>query len=60
MPIAVIVIAVGCIPTLAAAFSLSNQVVAWCCVALSAMGLILLIVDGRRQRRRKDEAEPSG
>ncbi|OSC31564.1 hypothetical protein B8W69_03725 [Mycobacterium vulneris] len=46
-------IAVGCVAALAAAFSLSNEVVAWCCVAISVCGLITLIVDGRRQRRRK-------
>jgi hypothetical protein len=49
------VIAVGCLPALAAAFVLPNEFIAWSCAATSAIGLIILIVDGRRQRTRKRE-----
>ena len=58
MLLTITVIAVGCISLVAAAFSLSSEFVACCCVAISAVGLILMIVDGRRQRRRNDEAQP--
>jgi hypothetical protein len=52
MLMVVTIIAVGCLPALAAAFSLPSEVVAWCCVAISAVGLVMLIVEGRMQRRK--------
>jgi hypothetical protein len=54
MLIVVTIIAVGCLPALAAAFSLPNEIVAWCCVAISAVGLVMLIVEGRLQRRKSE------
>ena len=61
MLMVVTVIAVGCLPALAAAFLLPNEFIAWGCVAISVVGLIVMIVDGRRQRTRKaeDAAETS-
>ena len=55
MLLVVTVIAVGCLPALAAAFALPDEFIGWSCVAISTIGLIILIVDGRRQRTRKRE-----
>jgi hypothetical protein len=57
MLMVVTIIAVGCLPALAAAFGLPSEVVAWCCVAISAVGLVMLIVEGRIQQRRKSVAD---
>lgn len=54
MLLVVTIIAVGCLPALAAAFSLPDEILAWCCVVISAVGLVMLIVEGRMQRRRSD------
>jgi len=54
MLLVVTIIAVGCLLALAAAFSLPNEIVAWCCVAISAAGLVMLIVEGRMQRQRSE------
>jgi membrane protein implicated in regulation of membrane protease activity len=63
MLMVVTIIAVGCLPALAAAFSLPSEIVAWCCVAISAVGLVMLIVEGRFQRRKsvaESEDQASG
>ena len=36
----------------------SNELIAWVCIAASAIGVVLLIVDAVRERSHRDKAEP--
>jgi heme exporter protein D len=51
----VAVITVVSLAALVVAIVVSSEVVAWACVGLCVVGLILLMVDGLRRRRRHDE-----
>ena len=58
MLIAALVMAVIGLAALVTAVVTSNQVIAWVCIAASAIGVILLIVDALRERRNR-EVEPA-
>jgi len=59
MLISVAVMAILGIVALAAALILNSGVIAWACIGLAAIGLILLAIDLLRERRSDAAREPS-
>jgi hypothetical protein len=55
MLIVALVLAVVGLAALVTAVVTSNELIAWVCIAASAIGVILLIVDAVRERSRRDE-----
>lgn len=60
MLIIALVLAVIGLAALVTAVVTGNAVIAWVCIAASAVGVILLIVDAVRERSRKPAATTSG
>lgn len=59
MLIVALVLAVVGLAALVAAVVTSNELVAWVCIAASVLGVVLLIVDALRERRRGDSEHDS-
>lgn len=60
MLIIALVLAVIGLAALVAAVVTGNAVIAWVCIAASAVGVVLLIVDAVRERSRKPAAKTAG
>ena len=58
MLIVALVMAVIGLAALVTAVVTSNEVIAWVCIGASVIGVVLLIVDALRERRRSDAEEP--
>ena len=58
MLIVALVMAVIGLAALVAAVVTSNEAIAWVCIGASVIGVVLLIVDALRERRRRD-AQPA-
>ena len=57
MLIVALVLAVIGLASLVTAVITSNELIAWVCIAASAIGVILLIVDALRNRSKNDEGD---
>lgn len=57
MLIVALVLAVIGLASLVTAVITSNELVAWVCIAASAIGVLLLIVDALRSRSKHDEGD---
>lgn len=62
MLIVALVLAVVGLAALVTAVITSNELIAWVCIAASAIGVLLLIVDALRSRSKNDEGDevPAG
>ncbi len=59
MLIVALVLAVVSLASLVTAVVTSNELIAWVCIGLSALGVLLLIVDAVRDRNRRPVARPA-
>jgi len=50
--VVVLVLAIASVAALTAAVIVGYEIVAWACIGLSAMGLLVLLIDRRREHRR--------
>lgn len=57
MLIVALVLAVIGLAALVTAVVTSNELIAWVCIGASVIGVVLLIVDGLRDRSKRDSAE---